>query len=103
MKNTHSKIHPYEVLHGLNHGFEQVLSDLARLAELGVRRQLVRQLNAAVEESRAWANVEVLEPLLESEKADWSRHGQLRLREEKQRRVASRKTASQAMRKRRRS
>jgi len=50
----------YENLHALNRDFEQVLADLARLQELGVfRRDRFTIFRLIVQETRAWANMEL--------------------------------------------
>src|ERR1700682_965625 len=69
----------YENLHALNRDFEQVLADLARLQELGVfRRDRFTIFRLIVQETRAWANVEVVRVLQQREEDDCVNFGQLR-------------------------
>jgi hypothetical protein len=69
----------YENLHALNRDFEQVLADLARLQELGVfRRDRFTVFRLIVQETRAWANVEVVQVLQQREEDDWVNFGGLR-------------------------
>ncbi len=84
MKSTPQKLRVYETLHSLNQGFEQVLADLRRLEEFPFfRRELLRALSVVVEETRAWANSEVVEVMHGYELDDWTRFGRLRRRWEK--------------------
>ena len=74
----------YENLHFLNQDFQQVLNDIARLQELGVfQRDLGHIFSVVVKETRAWANFELLEILLQREQDDWTRFGRLHRRWEK--------------------
>src|SRR6266849_11076118 len=63
----------YENLHALNRDFGQVLADLARLQELGVfQHDRGSILRVVVQQTRAWANmelVEVLQPLEQDDRA----------------------------------
>ena len=69
----------YENLHALNRDFEQVLADLARLQEIGVlRRDRFTIFRLIVQETRAWANVEVVQVLQRREEDDWVNFGALR-------------------------
>src|SRR5258708_35704084 len=67
----------YESLYALNRDFGQVLADLARLQELGMlRRDLGGILRVVVQQTRAWANqelVEELQPLEQDERAWFGR------------------------------
>jgi len=68
----------YESLNALNHDFECVLAELARLHELGMfNRDLANILRIVVKETRAWANFELVEILQQREQADWTRFGRL--------------------------
>ena len=78
-----SKLRVYEALHALNQGFEQVLTDLGRLEELGFRGELLREFRVVVEETRAWANFELIETMQDREERDWARFGRLRYQQEK--------------------
>ena len=85
MKSTPQKLHVYEALHSLNQGFEQVLADLRRLREFTCfRRELLQALSVVVEETRAWANFELVGVLQNRELGDWTRFGRLRRQWEKQ-------------------
>jgi len=84
MKHLAARLHVYQSLHALNHDFEQVLSELARLQELGMFNQdLANILRVVVKETRAWANFELLEILQQREQDDWTRFGRLHRRWEK--------------------
>jgi hypothetical protein len=83
MKPASLKLRVYETLLGLNQGFEQVLTELRRLAKLGFRRELLAEFQVVVEETRAWANFEVLETMHDREERDWFRFGRLRREWEK--------------------
>ncbi len=79
MKQPVSKLVVYETLSGLNQRFGQTLLDLHRVQELGlVRRGIIGALQDVLEETRAWANFEMIEVLHEREQADWARFGRLR-------------------------
>ena len=74
----------YENLHALNRDFGQVLADLARLQELGVfQRDLGNIISVVVKETRAWANLELVELLQMEEEDAWAYFGRLRRRWEK--------------------
>ena len=74
----------YENLHALNRDFEQVLADLARLQELGVfRRGLGNILRVVVQQTRAWANMNLAELLQMREQDDRAYFGRLHDRWEK--------------------
>src|SRR6266852_8963874 len=61
----------YENLHALNRDFGQVLADLARLQELGVfQHDRGSILRIVVQETRAWANMELAELLQMREEDD---------------------------------
>jgi hypothetical protein len=74
----------YESLHALNRDFGQVLADLARLQELGVfQHDHGNIISVVVKETRAWANLELVEPLQMEEEDAWAYFGRLRRRWEK--------------------
>ena len=86
-KNT-PKVQFYEVLATLNRDFEQALIALDRLKKLRLfthrwQRQFVKTWVATLEETRAWANFEVLEVLHQREEREWVRFGRVRQRSEK--------------------
>lgn len=84
MKQPIAKQVVYDTLSGLNQRFEQTLLDLRRIRELGiVRRGTIGELHDVLEETRAWANFEMIEVLHEREQADWARFGRLRRQGEK--------------------
>jgi hypothetical protein len=75
----------YEVLAGFNRSFEQVLLDLERLATLDLfterwQRSAYKTCRATLEETRAWANFEVIEVLHQTEQREWTRLGRRRRR-----------------------
>ena len=74
----------YENLHALNRDFGQVLADLARLQELGVfQHDRGNIISVVVKETRAWANMELVELLQMEEQDAWAYFGRLRRRWEK--------------------
>ena len=74
----------YENLHALNRDFGQVLADLARLQELGVfQHDRGSILRVVVQETRAWANMELAELLQMREEDDRAWFGRLHRRWEK--------------------
>src|SRR5712692_8143427 len=74
----------YGRLEVMNHDFECVLAELARLHELGMfNRDLANILRTAVKETRAWANFELVEILQQREQDDWTRFGRMHRRWEK--------------------
>jgi hypothetical protein len=83
MKPASKKLRVYETLHALNHGFEQVLTELGRLGKLGFRREVLAEFRVVVEETRAWANFELVETMHDREERDWVRFGRLRHQWEK--------------------
>ena len=81
------KVLVYEALATLNRDFEQVLCDLERLEELRVfphrwQRKFLKTWRATLEETRAWANFEVVEILHQREEREWVSFGRLRQRSE---------------------
>jgi hypothetical protein len=82
-KEEPGKLLIYEALFTLNREFGQVLDTLDRLEQLRLfrpprRREIIRACRVSVGETRAWANVELMEILLPVEEEDWSRFGRLR-------------------------
>jgi hypothetical protein len=79
-KDAPGKLFLYEMLCGINRGFEQVLRDLERLQQSGPFRghRFMKSCQSAVEETQAWTSLEMLETLHELEESDWARLGQLR-------------------------
>jgi hypothetical protein len=74
----------YENLFALNRDFEQVLTDMARLQQLGVfQRDLGYILSVVVKETRAWANMEMAEFLQLREQDAWAWFGRLHSQWEK--------------------
>ena len=84
MTPSPQKLRVYEALHSLNRAFEQVLAVLGRLQEFPFfRREPLGHFHVVVEETRAWANFELLEVLLDREQDAWARFGRRRDRWEK--------------------
>lgn len=78
------KLRVYETLHSLNEGFENVLGDLVRLQEFPFfRREFLRHFQVMVEETRAWANFDLVEVMHGREQDAWAKFGRLRRRWEK--------------------
>ena len=76
----------YENIHALNRDFGQVLADLARLQELGVfQHDRFNIFRIMVQETRAWANMELAELLQMREEDDLGWFGRLHRRWEKKR------------------
>jgi len=83
------KAQAYDALAALNRDFEQVLGDLDRLEALRLlprrwQRKFLKTWRATVEETRAWANFEVVEVLHQIEEREWVRLARIRQRAEKQ-------------------
>jgi hypothetical protein len=82
-KRKRGKLLIYEALFTLNQEFEQVLETLEGLEPLKtfrprLRREFIRACRVTVEETRAWANFELMQVLQAVEERDWSRYGRLR-------------------------
>jgi hypothetical protein len=82
------KVLVYEALAALNRDFEQVLRDLERLEELRVfphrwQHKFLKTWRVTLEETRAWANFEVVEILHQREEREWVGFGRIRQRSEK--------------------
>jgi hypothetical protein len=83
-----SKTLIYDALAALNRDFEQVLGDLQRLEALRLfprrwQRKVLKAWRANLEETRAWANFEVIEILHQREEREWARFGRIRQKSEK--------------------
>lgn len=81
------KLPAYEALATFNRDFEQVLLDLERLGACVAhrwQRKFLKLWRATLEETRAWANFELLEVLLAREEQEWVQFARLRQRAEKQ-------------------
>ena len=88
----------YENIHALNRDFGQVLADLARLQELGVfQRDLGSIISVVVKETRAWANMELVE-LLQMRDQWATKLEEARRLKEQRRKAAARKKAQQKRR-----
>jgi hypothetical protein len=72
MKHPAGRLLVYESLYALNRDFEQVLAHLARLQELGMfqHRDFGNVFPAIIQETRAWANMELVEALQPLEEDD---------------------------------
>ena len=73
----------YDALATWNRDFEQVLKDLQRLEALHLfprrwQRQFLKEWRATLEETRAWANFEVIEVLYQREEREWTSFGRRR-------------------------
>ena len=78
------KLTVYETLHTLNRGFEQVLADLEKLEKMQIfRPDLGNIFRVMVQETRTFANVEVVEVMQEVEQDDWALFGRLHRKWEK--------------------
>jgi hypothetical protein len=78
MKHPANRLAVYETLYALNRDFEQVLVHLERLQELGMfERHLGNVFPLTVQETRAWANFEVVEALQPREQEDLTHFGRL--------------------------
>jgi hypothetical protein len=74
----------YDALAAFNQGFAQILQNLSSLETLGLlEREVFTGLQVTLEETRAWANFEVIDMLHGLEESDWSRFGRLRRHWEK--------------------
>jgi hypothetical protein len=74
----------YDSLAGFNQAFAQVLQNLRTLEKLcSLQHDFFSGLQVTLEETRAWANYEVLGRLHDREEIDWGRFGRLRRQWEK--------------------
>ena len=81
------KTQVYEALATLNRDFDQVLGALQGLEAMRVfplrwQRKVVKTWRATLEETRAWANFDVIDVLHEREEREWARFGVIRRRSE---------------------
>jgi hypothetical protein len=79
----------YEALATWNRDFEQVMDDLQRLDALRLfprrwQRKFLKEWRATLEETRAWANFELIELLHQREEREWVRFARMRKRAGKQ-------------------
>jgi hypothetical protein len=78
----------YDALATLNRDFEQLLDDLRRFEALRVfprrwQRKSLKLWRATLQETRAWANFEVIEVLHQREEREWVVFSRIRQRSEK--------------------
>lgn len=79
----------YDALANWNRDFEQVLDDLQRLEALRLfrrrwQRKFLKEWRATLEETRAWANFEVIEVLHQTEEREWVWFARIRQLAERQ-------------------
>jgi len=81
MKYPAVRLAVYETLYALNRDFDQVLVHFERLQELGMFQQqdLGNIFPVIVQETRAWANMELVEALRPREQDDWTHFNRLHL------------------------
>ena len=80
MKHPAGRLLVYESLYALNRDFEQVLAGLARLQELGVfGRDFGNVFPVIIQETRAWANMELVESLQPLEQDDLTHFSRLHI------------------------
>jgi len=80
MKHPTGRLLVYESLYALNRDFEQVLASLARLQELGVfGRDFGNVFPVIIQETRAWANMELVEALRPLEQDDFTHFHRLHI------------------------
>ena len=74
MKYPAVRLAVYETLFALNRDIEQVVAHLARLQEFGMLQQqhFGDIFPAIIQETRAWANLELVEALRPLEQDDWT-------------------------------
>jgi hypothetical protein len=74
MKYPAVRLAVYETLYALNRDIDQVVAHLARLQELGMLQQqhFGDIFPAIIQETRAWANMELAEALQPLEQDDWT-------------------------------
>jgi len=79
MKHPAGRLLVYESLYALNRDFEQILGHLTRVQELGMfqRRDFMNVFPAIIQETRAWANMELVEALQPLEQDDLNHFGRL--------------------------
>jgi hypothetical protein len=106
MKHAAGRLLVYESLYALNRDFEQVLAHLARLQEFGMfqHRDFGNVFPAIIQETRAWANMELVEALQPLEEDDCTHFHHLHidtLNEEERWQKKERKERKKAGKKRR--
>ena len=81
MKYPAVRLAVYETLYALNRDVEQVLVHLARLQELGMFQpeDFGDLFPVIIQETRAWANMELVEALRPQEQDDWTHFNRLHL------------------------
>src|SRR5713101_5233338 len=81
MKYPAVRLAVYETLYALNRDVEQVLAGLARLQELGMFQQedFGDLFPVIIQETRAWANMELVEALQPLEQEDLTHFGRLHI------------------------
>ena len=81
MKYPAVRLAVYETLYALNRDVEQVLVHLARLQELGMFQpeDFGDLFPVIIQETRAWANMELVEALRPREQDDWTHFHRLHL------------------------
>jgi len=81
MKHRAGRLLVYESLYALNRDFEQILVHFERLQELGVLhpRELGNVFPAIIQETRAWANMELVGALRPLEQDDLTHFNRLHL------------------------
>lgn len=69
----------YEALVALNRHFHEALRELEVFKRFGLlRKTVLQEVRAAIEETRAWASFEVIDAMNLREEADWTRFGRVR-------------------------
>ena len=87
-ESSFGQLHVFETIAALNRGFEQVLAEFERLLQIDLFRQqfsrfFVKLVPLTLKETRAWANFEVAEALVEHAQGTWARFGRSRRQWEK--------------------
>jgi len=79
MKYPARRLAIYETVYALNRDFDQVVVHFERLQELGMFQQqdLGNIFPVIVQETRAWANMELVEALQPLEQDDWTHFNKL--------------------------
>jgi hypothetical protein len=72
----------YEALSLINRSFGQILQELERIQQIGgfKGRALIKAVELAVKETRAWTLFEILDVLHQREEEEWTRFGRARSR-----------------------
>jgi hypothetical protein len=101
MKYPAVRLAVYETLFALNRDIDQVVAHLARLQELGMlqKQHFGDIFPAIIQETRAWANLELVEALQPLEQDDWTHFHRLHIgvideaerRQKKKRKAAGKK------------